>query len=155
MVARGVKKVVNVDGILVTPDHRILVKDSWKTAKQLDSNKNMLRLALETGSENSPLTELNIGESGLVITLWQKSSVLAGAKNILYKHITYVKERVQDVMLAQKRKLDIGGKIFINMQELCLMTTIGEGYSTEYQQYSTGVATRTIPDIRITEREEL
>ncbi|UXE05687.1 intein-containing DNA polymerase precursor [Salmonella phage GSP003] len=46
----GWKPVINVDGVLMTEDHRILTH-SWKEAKQLVSNKYMMDRALEIGMD--------------------------------------------------------------------------------------------------------
>ncbi len=46
----GWKPVINVDGVLMTEDHKILTH-SWKAAKQLVSNKYMMGLALERGMD--------------------------------------------------------------------------------------------------------
>nr|DAO89118.1 MAG TPA: DNA polymerase I [Caudoviricetes sp.] len=46
----GWKPVINVDGVYMTEDHRILAH-SWEEAKQLASEKGALRCALDTGSD--------------------------------------------------------------------------------------------------------
>ncbi|AAW51247.2 HNH endonuclease [Salmonella phage SS3e] len=46
----GWKPVINVDGVLMTEDHKILTH-SWKAAKQLVSNKYMMGLALGRGGD--------------------------------------------------------------------------------------------------------
>lgn len=46
----GWKPVINVDGVLMTEDHKILTH-SWKEAKQLVSNKYMMGLALGRGGD--------------------------------------------------------------------------------------------------------
>jgi hypothetical protein len=46
----GWKPVINVDGVLMTEDHKILTH-SWKRAKQLVSNKYMMDRALEIGMD--------------------------------------------------------------------------------------------------------
>lgn len=46
----GWKPVINVDGVLMTEDHKILAH-SWKQAKQLASNRYMMGLALERGMD--------------------------------------------------------------------------------------------------------
>lgn len=47
----GVRPIVNVDGIEVTPDHLINTQGTWLQAKQLVSSENTLSQALATGSE--------------------------------------------------------------------------------------------------------
>lgn len=45
----GWKPVISLDGVLMTEDHQIL-SNSWKEARQLASNQNMLNYALVTGA---------------------------------------------------------------------------------------------------------
>ena len=49
----GVRLVVNVDGIVATPDHLIKTQATWRQAHELVTNGNILNRALATGSENS------------------------------------------------------------------------------------------------------
>ena len=56
---RGEKETMLLDGIRMTPDHKVLVQKEWLSALTVGSNENTLSLALETGSENLPFLELN------------------------------------------------------------------------------------------------
>lgn len=51
VVANGVRPVVDVDGIAVTPDHLLLASGAWTPASQLASHAPTLFRALATGSE--------------------------------------------------------------------------------------------------------
>lgn len=59
VVAKGVRQVVDVDGIAVTPDHLIRTGPRWRPAQELVSNSRALRQALATGSENLPSSATN------------------------------------------------------------------------------------------------
>lgn len=51
---KGRREVIQLDGVLVTPNHPIRSGNSWRPASELASNKNTLTRALELGSENLP-----------------------------------------------------------------------------------------------------
>lgn len=52
LIYQGRKHVLTLDGVRMTPDHRINCGGSWKEAQQLVSSASNLSLALETGSES-------------------------------------------------------------------------------------------------------
>ena len=52
LIYQGRKHVLTLDGVRMTPDHRINCGGSWKEARQLVSSASTLCLALETGSES-------------------------------------------------------------------------------------------------------
>lgn len=52
LIRQGKKKVINLDGVVMTPDHRINCDGSWKEAKLLVSHERMKSQALATGSES-------------------------------------------------------------------------------------------------------
>lgn len=57
LVERGVRPVVDVDGIRVTPDHLIATPEMWRPASELASNSDSHFPALATGSANLPVLE--------------------------------------------------------------------------------------------------
>lgn len=74
VVCKGKRKTISLDGLRVTPDHPVSMNGSWKEAKQLASNKNMLTRALENGMESLPSLE-TLGKMGIDL-----SSVAAHAE---------------------------------------------------------------------------
>lgn len=58
VIYKGVREVLCLDGALMTADHMVNCKNSWKEAKQLALNLNTLKLSLVTGSESLPLSRL-------------------------------------------------------------------------------------------------
>jgi hypothetical protein len=51
---RGVKPVINLAGVDMTPDHILLSGAEWRPAEYLARHENILRLALETGMDSLP-----------------------------------------------------------------------------------------------------
>lgn len=62
VVARSARRVVDVAGIGVTPDHLFLVDDQWLPGGQLASEKSTLRRALATGSASLPYSGYGPGQ---------------------------------------------------------------------------------------------
>jgi DNA polymerase len=56
VVWRGVKKVLDLDGIKITPTHKINIENSWVEARKLVSHASILSRALATGSESLPFS---------------------------------------------------------------------------------------------------
>lgn len=54
LIEKGVRTVVSLDGVRITPDHLVLSNGSWMAAEQLVSNESIRSRALATGSENLP-----------------------------------------------------------------------------------------------------
>lgn len=54
VVSRGVRRVIDLDGTRMTPDHKVLCGTSWLEASRPASNLDILHLALAKGSENLP-----------------------------------------------------------------------------------------------------
>lgn len=61
VIDRGVRRVVNVDGIEATPDHLVLTGVTWRQAQELVSNANTRSLALATASVNLPSSAWSMG----------------------------------------------------------------------------------------------
>jgi len=148
LVKRGVKPIVNVAGINVTPDHLFLVGQKWKEAQQLVLSEKYLCQALTTGLENLPLSVLNTGLRAAYHT--SKLSVLAAqARTALVLQI-YEKARPRGVTLALKKLRDIGEKIFSSMQKRALMMRTAGGFSIDYRRVKTAAITRKTVGIQTT-----
>jgi len=63
LIEKGVRSVINLDGVRVTPTHLINSNGSWLEAKRLVSDASTLSLALETGSANLPLRKSNLANT--------------------------------------------------------------------------------------------
>ena len=58
LIHQGRKQVINLDGVKMTPDHKIFCDGSWKEARQVASSASTLSQALVTGLESLPLAAL-------------------------------------------------------------------------------------------------
>ena len=58
LIHQGRKQVINLDGVKMTPDHKIFCDGSWKEASLLASSASTLSQALVTGLESLPLAAL-------------------------------------------------------------------------------------------------
>lgn len=100
-ILKGKRRVINVDGVGVTPDHPISLGRSWKVAKVLASNKSILRQALAFGSENIPLSPTRTGVGAGA----PFASVLVGRSGLLISQIsTAVRLRVAGCAAVKKLK---------------------------------------------------
>jgi len=143
LVARGVKRVVNVAGMELTPDHLILTKGTWIPAQQLVSNENILCQALETGSENLPYSVLSARCGVRVCRTLLKFSAHAAHRPIKYLITTFVKGNLPAAMPAQRSSQIIGENNTTVTRTLCQMPPIAVDYSTVSPPASIAVETRT------------
>ena len=87
VIYKGVRKVMNLDGVRMTPDHQVLGPKGWLSAKMVGSKENTLYQVLEIGSENLPYLVgitpiLNLTESMLMGTMNPETSGLLPKKPI-------------------------------------------------------------------------
>jgi len=87
VIYKGVRKVMNLDGVRMTPDHQVLGPKGWLSAKMVGSKENTLYQVLEIGSENLPYLVgitpiLNLTESMLMGTMNLETSDLLPKKPI-------------------------------------------------------------------------
>ncbi|RUT66819.1 hypothetical protein CKG00_10795 [Morganella morganii] len=54
LISKGLKKVMSIAGVQMTPNHQVLTPHGWKPASLIDSNKNTLARSLELASESLP-----------------------------------------------------------------------------------------------------
>jgi DNA polymerase len=138
VVPRGVKHVLNLDGVGVTPEHLIICGDSWREAKQLVSHANILSQALESGSANLPLSALS---SGRTQGARSSCSALAGQSLISWRSQAYEKARRLVATFAQNSLPQRRAKIVEGTPRLSPISLIGVDYSHEFQRASIGAIT--------------
>lgn len=150
IIERGVRQVVPVDGIEVTPDHLILTGRTWRQARELVMCENTLFHALATGSASLPLS-VSISVEREVIPRLSRFNALAEHRRTRCTTITSVKEEVLAAMRVLENNPRIGEKISGLMQTWCRQTITGGDCSIESQPASIDAQTQMIKDIRITE----
>lgn len=111
LIAKGAKKVVNVAGIEVTPDHLIKTGRTWTQAQQLATCENTLSQALATGSENLPCWVLSAPSKARATSTWFGCSVPAALNRIWCSITTSVRAVVRGATPAPKSPLGTGAKI--------------------------------------------
>jgi len=142
LVEKGVRPVVRVAGMKVTPDHQILTGNSWKPAGQLAMSESTLCRALETGSESLRCLALNGRFGGLATTIWSESSVLAERNPTSSMTTTCGKGNRPAATSVQRSSPGIGEKIFSGMQALFRMTISAGRCLTESLRASTDATTQ-------------
>lgn len=81
LVVKGVRQVVLVDGINVTPSHLVIVRNSWLAVSELVSNERFLSQALESGSANLPSCSHYFSRAEVCAGLrWRALAALLGTR---------------------------------------------------------------------------
>jgi len=142
LVSRGVREVVGVAGIELTPDHLILIRETWIPAQQLVLNQNILSQALATGLASLLLSGSKTGIRGPCPTLLSWCNAHAERFHTKYMDTTCIKSSLLNVLPARRRLSAIGEKFFTNSQRLCPMTNTAAVYVTESQRAYSGVITK-------------
>lgn len=143
LVAKGVKPVVNVAGIELTPDHLILTRATWTPAQELASNGSTLSQALETGSASLPSwSSFSAPLADHLRLSW--FSVRAALRRIGSTTTTSAKVLVPDVANAgsSTASRSAGGGI----QKLCPRMITALGSSTAWVRRALGAPRRKTAD---------
>lgn len=141
LIDRGFRKVMCLDGVEVTPDHRVLCAETWLPAKTVASCQNTLGLALATGSESlkSSASILDQEEGSCASGF----SVPAEPLRTQYRYLISDEVRPLAVTLARGKPLTAGEKTGIATKASAQTSRIGDGCVTAYQLATIGVTTRT------------
>lgn len=139
VINKGLRKVLDLDGIQVTPNHPISLGDSWKEAKILASNENILYQALEIGSANLP-------SSVSKKMIKSESNVPVMQNPTLSSLLTCVNKKLQDVISAPKRNLVklFKQNITGNIRNSFPIKNTEDDYSIEYRRQSEDVIEKKI-----------
>lgn len=138
LIAKGLRPVINVSGIKVTPDHLIKTGPIWTQAQQLVSSESTLSQALATGSESLPLSGTPLGLP-VGHLRWFSCGVLAGLPRIWFTTTTYARALAKDAILVLRNLRATGRKIGTNTALFAQMTPTGVGFSIAFPQPSTDV----------------
>ena len=141
---KGQKETILLDGVRITNNHKILVKESWITASELSMCESTHSQALATGSENLPLSVLKERNEVHVITIWSELNALVVLNPIQYLITILEKVKALDVMRVQKRKLDIGENNIMGMPIYAQTFSTADDCLIAYQPVTTGVQIQTM-----------
>lgn len=138
VISKGARRVVHVDGIRLTPDHLVLTQHEWVSAQQLASDRNMLGLALATGSENLPssvLTKASAAGCGMSF-----ASAVAGPIRTPWPFQIFARALLPDARRAPARRLaSLATSCIMAIRTLCPTTATARGFST-VSRLATGAA---------------
>ena len=142
LIDRGEKETVWLAGLELTPDHEVLVGQTWQQARTVASCQNILDHALVTGMASLPWSAWNSD-------LWAAYGRLEWRVRVaqpltLYLRQTFEKGRVPDATSALKKPLDGGPKTGSVTQIYAQTMRTGDGCATAYRPASTAATTRTI-----------
>ena len=147
VIDNGVRPVVDVDGIEVTPDHLINTQGTWTPVEQLVSSASTLSQALATGSES---WKSWASSEARQVACYGSACDAPAAPNISCSNPTCEQARPPAATIAQSGKPQTPGST-TGATKTCVQTqtTVG-GCSTASQPASTGVATPTTKAIPTT-----
>jgi len=129
LIDKGVRSVVSLDGVRMTPDHLINVRGSWKAARQLVSNENILCQALATGLANLPLS--------IPRTTRSKCNAPAAENPISLLGEIYGLAPLSDVTIVDAPKPALAAVKIIGATKISYrMSSIVGGYSTAFRPVS-------------------
>lgn len=140
VIAKGVRRVVNVDGIDITPDHMVLVQGSWKKAGELVSDANILSRALATGSD--ALSSLAV-EKGLTADWRQCRSSAIAVTNTKRRSTSWLRAALPSAASAPGPLPHIRGSLTSVMRVSSLMTSIAGACSTAFHRVTAAASTLT------------
>jgi hypothetical protein len=132
LLKNGLRKVVNLSGVWLTPDHKVLCGTQWLETHQLLTDSNILGLALDTGAENLPLQVTSLeNEEEYVASL---SPAIVGVENTQYLRQTSKDSYQQGVYCADlnQRTRPIWTSIIGRTHMLCQMMHTAKDYLTGY-----------------------
>lgn len=140
---KGERETLNMDGLVVTPDHLILTGQTWTPAQKLASCESTLHRALVTGSANLPLSATSRGRPAE--PPHSSSSSAHAALSLIKSMITTCAKALAPAANIVLRKLPaIGVKITGLMPISFRRTSTGAGCLTGYPRASTAATTRKI-----------
>ena len=149
VIDKGVRKVVSVDGISVTPEHLIIIGRTWKQAQLLATSASMLSRALATGSANLP-SSVSSGDRRADL-LASKPDVAAGQRRTAWSFPIFYWGKARGALSALVKKLRIPARCTTATRIFCPTMTIAAGCLTGSRPALIGAGTQTIKPTRITE----
>ncbi len=140
-VNKGFKKILRLDGVGVTPGHPVSLGNSWKEAKVLASNRNILNQALAIGSANLPSFAMSVEKKNGA----RLFNVVAVAIRIFARSVIYISRKPHDAENAGERKRHLPMlRLMSNTRQFCPTVNIGGDFATGYPLQSDGAITQKI-----------
>lgn len=134
LIFKGVKQTLQLGGISLTPDHKVLCGEEWLEAKELSSNKNTHTLALGTASANLPSWASSASDSGCVTATSPERNAHAVHRHTLCTSTTCETGAARGATPAPKKQQVTGEKSSMATPTCALTKATGCVCSTEYLQ---------------------
>jgi hypothetical protein len=150
LLTKGLKETLELFGLWLTPDHRVLCGTQWREAESVVSDGSILSLALVTGAENLPSQDTWLVNAGAFLR--SSSSATAGAQST---QLTTITLKTLAAHAAQHVAKMLGNKSSTgNTLKHSPITHIGQGCSTDYLALSLAAIKKQIKRIRTMAQEE-
>ena len=143
LIAKGVRPVVNVAGMQVTPDHLIRTGATWTQAQELASNESTLSRALATGSANLPFSVSNGSAEEPATSTWSGCSAPAGQNPTSSSTTTCARDSAPAAGPAPAKPLVSGASSTTDMPTSARTKVTAADCSAGYRPASTAATTRT------------
>jgi hypothetical protein len=134
LIHQGRKQVISLDGVKMTPDHKIFCGGSWKEARLLASSASTLSQALATGSVSLQSCALS-SQSTAACGVWSPS-VTAALQSTASIFTTFVAGRQRDATTAQREKARMAARCIGSMLRSSQTTNIAADCLTGWPQQS-------------------
>lgn len=145
ILTKGLKQTLNLCGVWLTPDHKVLSGTQWLEAQSVVADESILCQALDTGAENLPLLATSQGKG----TGSRRLSYGAIADYLSTQLTTKTLRtlRVLAAMFVPRRRRTVNA--IGSMLTPCTMTHTVFDYLTDYQQRPQGATTLVHPIMAI------
>ncbi len=153
-ILQGTKLTLNVSGIWLTPDHRVLCGKDWHRAEDVENRKDIRLQALETGQE-ALLSLVLKSEDEAALNPFSSVATADQTKNIRHRPMAFGAVKPNSAQDAEKtlRQQLIDGRVDTMM--CARMNSIKTDYCEESNSKFSVVKTQKTKDIYTMEVEEL
>jgi hypothetical protein len=149
--SRGWKPVLDLAGVRVTPEHRVLCGETWIPAQHVARDERSFTLALETASGNLPYQAFALGSAGESASSW--SNAPAERVNTGRYQTTSFRGRLVDARYAHGPQECIHESITGVTRTSCPTTRTESGCLTGFQVASRDATTQKAKSISTTDKE--
>lgn len=137
---QGVKPVIRLDGVRITPDHLVNIGSSWTEASELATNERLRTRALENASASLPPRVRLSGEE--TASTWRRCIVTAAPPRTGLRSTTCVKAPQRGATLVRRRRPPLTERSGLAMRRTCRIRNIGRDCSTGFLRPSEGATTQ-------------
>jgi len=144
LLGKGVKRVVRVAGIELTPDHLVRTGKTWTQAQELVTNESTLSLALATGLENLSSSGWSGQDAARATKAWFGSSARAVRHRTSCSITTCARAQAHGAVTARRSSRGTGASGITDTPTSSRTTTSGSGCLAGYPPASAAATTPTM-----------